>query len=220
MQDTDQVSVWDPFVRFCHWAMVVLFCLAYLTGDIRGSLHRHIGQIILALVALRVLWGFVGTRHARFSDFCCSPARAVGYLRQLLTGRPPNYTGHNPAAAWMIICLLAGSIFLCLSGYAAHVEKRGGTGLQQGRVNNLQLVSSAIADDGGGHRRQQQKSRGWERADGEGGDFWQVLHKMSTQAFTVLIAMHIAGVAVSSMVHRENLVLAMLTGRKTTRGNT
>ncbi len=183
MQDTAQVYVWDPLVRICHWGMVVLFFLAYLTGDSRGSLHRHIGQIILALVVLRVFWGFVGTRHARFSDFCCRPAKAVSYLRQLLTGKPPNYTGHNPAAAWMILCLLAGSVFLCLSGYAAMVEKGGGSGLQKGRVNNLQFVSSAFADDGGGHRRQQQKNRRWERTDGEGGDFWQVLHKISTQAF-------------------------------------
>jgi cytochrome b len=100
------------------------------------------------------------------------------------------------------------------------LEKGGGSGLQKGRVNTLQLASSAFADDGGGHRHQQQKNRRWERTDGEGGDFWQEIHEMSTQVVVFLIAMHIAGVAVSSMVHRENLVLAMLTGRKTAKGKT
>ncbi|KAB2889430.1 MAG: cytochrome B [Desulfobulbaceae bacterium] len=214
MQNTDQVYVWDPFVRFCHWAMVVLFFLAYLTGDSRGSLHRHAGQLILVLVALRVFWGCVGTRHARFSDFCCSPGKAVGYLRQLLTGRPPSYTGHNPAAAWMIVFLLAGSVFLCFSGYAAMAEKGGGPGWQKGGVNVLQFVPPAFAGDGGGHRREQRRNRRWERPDGDGGDLWQDIHEGSARAVLSLIVLHVAGVAASSMVHRENLVLAMVTGRK------
>ena len=215
MQNTDQAYVWDPFVRCCHWAMVVLFLLAYLSGDSRGSLHRHAGQLILGLVALRVLWGFVGTRHARFCDFCCSPAKAVGYLRQLLTGRPPSYAGHNPAAAWMIVCLLAGSVFLCFSGYAAMVEKGGGHGWQKGGVSALQLMSPAFAGDGGGYRREQRKNRRWERADDEGGDVWQEIHEASARVVLSLIVLHVAGVAASSAVHRENLVLAMVTGRKT-----
>lgn len=63
----DTVRVWDPFVRIFHWSLVILFALAWMTEDLQ-SLHQPVGYAILGLLALRIVWGFAGSRHARFSQ--------------------------------------------------------------------------------------------------------------------------------------------------------
>jgi cytochrome b len=99
------VKVWDPFVRICHWSLVVLFALAWITEDFQ-SLHQPVGYALMVLVLLRIIWGFVGSRHARFADFVRSPAATFAYARDLLAGRAPHVRGHNPLAAAMILALL------------------------------------------------------------------------------------------------------------------
>jgi cytochrome b len=80
--------VWDPVVRFGHWALVAAFAVAYLSAEEEAggpdSLHVWGGYVVDAIVVLRVVWGFVGPRHARFSDFVRSPIEAVAYFRDLL----------------------------------------------------------------------------------------------------------------------------------------
>jgi cytochrome b len=79
---------------------------------------KNCTESVLGLVAARIFWGFVGTKHARFSDFICSPVKALSYVKSLAVGKPPYHTGHNPAAAWMVLFLLIGSLVVCLSGYS------------------------------------------------------------------------------------------------------
>ena len=100
------VKVWDPFIRIFHWSLVVLFALAWVTEDLQW-LHQPVGYAILLLVGLRIVWGFVGPKHARFADFVRSPQTTLTFGQGLLTGTAPRVLGHNPLAGVMILALLA-----------------------------------------------------------------------------------------------------------------
>jgi cytochrome b len=102
-----RVKVWDPVVRLFHWT-VALGCIANLTvlREVK-PVHRYVGYVVLAAVAIRLVWGFVGSRHARFADFVPGPGRLLGYLAALVRGREPRYLGHNPAGAVMMLVLMA-----------------------------------------------------------------------------------------------------------------
>jgi cytochrome b len=110
------VKVWDLFVRTFHWSLVALFVTAYATGDEIEQVHVAAGYAIAGLLALRILWGFVGPVHARFSSFVRSPREVLVYLRDLALIRSPRYLGHNPAGGLMIVALMATLIGTCATG--------------------------------------------------------------------------------------------------------
>jgi cytochrome b len=211
MNTNNQILVWDLFVRVFHWSLVLFFVVAYATGDDKNSMHRYVGYGVLGLVAARIFWGFVGTKHARFSDFICSPAKALNYVKSLAVGKPPYHTGHNPAAAWMVLFFLSGSLIVCLSGYAAYATKELKPHPEFG--NHFSFIENAYADDdekehhAGNHHKEK-------KDDAEGDSIWGDIHEISAQCMVFLILAHILGVTVSSKLHNENLVRAMFTGKK------
>ena len=166
------VKVWDPFVRVFHWSLVSLFVLAYATGDEIQYVHNAAGYAIAALVALRILWGFVGPRHARFRDFVRSPREAIGYARDAMLFRARRYIGHNPAGGLMVIALIVMLTATCATGYLMTTDAYWGS-------EAMEEVHGALAN-----------------------------------ATVALIVLHVIGVLVASFEHRENLVRAMITGRK------
>ncbi len=101
------VRVWDPIVRLFHWSVVAACALNLTILDDGKLAHRWIGYGVLTLLALRLVWGVVGTRHARFRDFVPGPRGLAAYLGALVRGREPRFLGHNPAAAVMILALMA-----------------------------------------------------------------------------------------------------------------
>ena len=84
---TQTLRVWDPLVRIFHWSLVLFFFTAYLSEDDFESLHVWAGYTVAGLVTFRIIWGLIGTRHARFSDFVYSPANVFRYLIALPAGR-------------------------------------------------------------------------------------------------------------------------------------
>ena len=112
-----KIRVWDPFVRVFHWSLATLFLAAYVTGDDAGQVHIVAGYAIAGLIALRIIWGFVGPRYARFSNFVRSPRTVLAYLRDMALLRASRYLGHNPAGGVMIFGLLVMLVGTGITGY-------------------------------------------------------------------------------------------------------
>ena len=203
--------VWDPLVRFGHWALVAAFRVAFFSPEEEaggpGAWHVWSGYLVGAIVVLRVLWGFVGPRLARFSDFICGPLKALVYFRDLLLGRGRRYLGHSPAGGAMVIALL-----VCLAATVA-------TGLiAYGEQGKGPLAAAMVTDanaNGNGAGHGVRAEAGGERTESTIGE----LHDLLADSTMALVVMHILGVALASFVHRENLVLAIIGGRKRRAGD-
>lgn len=172
LAEKSRITVWDLPTRVFHWSLALSFAGAFLTAEsepYRG-VHVMLGYTLLGLIAFRLVWGFVGSRYARFSEFAAGPGRVLGYLKSLLAGRPARYLGHNPAGAVAIFALLGLGLATALSGLATYQEL--------------------------------------------GGDWLEEVHEGLANAMLGLVVIHVLGVLVSSRLHRENLVGAMITGMK------
>lgn len=204
------VKVWDPLVRLFHWSLVAAFAVAWLAGDEESRLHELAGYAVIGLVLVRIVWGFVGTRYARFSDFVYRPATVLGYARQMLAGKPKHYLGHNPLGGVMILALLASLLATGVTGLALQGAEDG-TGpfaaLPAATALTMpDVIPAAVADDDEGEH-------GEKEHEGNG-ELWEELHEFFANLTLLLVALHIGGVIVGSLLHRENLVRAMFTGRK------
>jgi cytochrome b len=166
------VKVWDPLVRLFHWSLVVSFAVAWVAADAWDDLHETAGYVAAALVGLRIVWGLVGPRYARFSQFVRSPASAARYVGQMIVGAEPRHIGHNPAGGLMIVGLL-----LALAGTA---------------LTGWMMTLAAF----------------W------GADWVEGIHEFLANLMLAMVAVHVAGVVLAGVLHKENLVRAMFTGRK------
>lgn len=121
-----KILVWDWPVRIGHWLLVALFTLAWLTGDSEAwrLVHATLGGALVGLVLFRLLWGFIGSRHARFTHFVRGRGAVVGYVKGLVTGpfgtRVEDYAGHNAAAGWAILAMLTLGLLIGASGWIAY----------------------------------------------------------------------------------------------------
>lgn len=164
--------VWDLPVRIFHWLMVLSFAGAYLTAESERwrLVHVTLGYTMVGLVGFRVVWGLVGSRYARFSNFVRGPAAATRYLRSLVSGRPEHHIGHNPAGALAILALLGLTVAIGISGWSVY--------------NDI------------------------------GARWSEELHEIAANVMLAVIGVHVAGVLLSSVLHHENLMASMITGRK------
>lgn len=114
---TPAVKVWDPFVRIFHWSLVTCIVLNQFVLEAGETAHEWTGYTASALVLLRLVWGFVGGRHARFADFFPTPQRLGRHLQALRRGEQPHYDGHNPLGALMMLALMVLVLSLGLTGW-------------------------------------------------------------------------------------------------------
>ncbi len=113
-----EVKVWDIAIRSFHWSLVISYVLVWVSADEWDRLHELAGYVIGGLIGFRLIWGMVGSKHARFSDFIYKPSAVYFYLRDSLFHRAKRYLGHNPAGGAMIIALLLSLIAATISGIA------------------------------------------------------------------------------------------------------
>jgi cytochrome b len=117
------VRVWDPFVRVFHWLLVAGLTVNYFELVRSGKLpHQIVGYTVLALIAARILWGFVGSRHARFADFVGRPSAIRRYLGEILGHRDRRYLGHNPAGGAMVLALLIVTTLVGATGWLSTTD--------------------------------------------------------------------------------------------------
>ena len=166
------VKVWDPLVRICHWTLVASVLLAWATQEGWGAWHEWLGYTALAVVAVRIPWGFLGKASARFTDFVRSPAQSLAYARRVLSGNEERHLGHNPLGGWMIVLLLLNVLLVGLSGWLFTTDRYWGV------------------------------------------EWVEELHEGLSNSLAVLVVLHVSGVIYTSWRQRENLVAAMLHGRK------
>jgi cytochrome b len=166
------LAVWDPLVRIGHWSLAVTVVSAWLTRTGWGAIHEWLGYVAAAIVALRVVWGLVGSSEARFAGFLVAPALTLRYARAVLSGTEVRFVGHNPLGGWMIVVLLACIALVAFTGYLSTTDRYWGVA--------------------------------WVES----------LHAVLADALMILILVHVAGVVHASWRHRENLVAAMIHGRK------
>ena len=196
---SDKVRVWDPLVRLFHWALVAVFAIAWLTADEVQQVHELAGYSVAALVAFRLVWGFAGSHYARFSQFVTGPRQVLSYLGSLLRGSERRYLGHNPAGAAMILALLVTLSGTALTGWLMAKPSR------LSMLPDLTLVvGPALSDDDG--------NDDWEGGDGS----LKEVHESLANLMLLLVGLHVGGVVLASVRHRENLARAKLTGDKRT----
>ena len=202
-----QVQVWDPFVRIFHWSLIAAFAIAYLTEDEALALHVWAGYAVGGLVVLRIVWGFAGPAHARFSDFVYPPSVALCYLRDLLHFKSRRYLGHSPAGGAMVIALLLGLSALVGSGLATYAVRNNAGPLAGIVTAQTSVIRAARADD-------ERAQPGTEQRKAKPGRAWKEVHEFLANLVLGLAGVHVLGVLLASLAHRENLALAMITGRK------
>jgi len=189
MKGGDEIKVWDPLVRIFHWSLLVAIISAYLSENEWFALHIWSGYTVTGLVAFRLVWGFAGTKHARFSDFVFSPATVIAYLKEMLSMHPTRFIGHSPASGAMVVALLASLVAVILSGMSLYAMAEHSGPFASLEAGLLGAISSSKY-------------------------FWADLHGFFVN-FTLLLAfIHVGSVVVSSFAHGENLPRAMITGKK------
>ena len=120
MSDTTEPQrerIWDPLVRLVHWCLVISVLAGYFMGENMSfsniGWHFWAGYATGALLLVRILWGFVGTKPARFSDFIAGPGKTLAYAKTATKRSPSYWPGHNPMGAWSAVAIwvvLAGMV--------------------------------------------------------------------------------------------------------------
>lgn len=169
-----RVLIWDVPVRVIHGVITLglgtAFVLAQVSGE-RDALfpyHALAGLLVVVVVLIRLVWGIVGSRHARLATLPLAPMRLANYARSLFRRTAPQYAAHNPATAWVMVAMFA--VFIAV------------------------IATGLLAADGN--------------------DAAEELHGPAVYTLLGLVGVHVAGVLIHSLRHREVLPLAMVDGRK------
>jgi len=191
----NEIKIWDAFIRIAHWLMVFGFAAAYLSEGDPMWLHSWAGYLIVAVVLLRVFWGFVGPEHARFANFVKSPRAVFAYLGDLARFRSKRFVGHSPAGGAMTIALLVLLVATATFGMMDLALTKG-LGPLSPWLQPDAAVTAAVAAG--------QRVRGP----------FKDVHELFANLTLAFVILHLCGVALASFAHRENLPRAMVTGRK------
>lgn len=186
MRDTTQIKVWDPVIRVFHWSLVASFIVAFASGEDFLTLHSWAGYIIFGLLVVRIIWGLIGTRYARFSDFIYRPATVKQFMKDTVKLKAKRYIGHNPAGGAMVILLMLSLLLTIVTG----------------------LLVYGAAEHAG------PLAHWFGNTQGIWADVTEETHEFFANFTLLLVLIHVIGVLVESLIHKENLAAAMISGFK------
>lgn len=192
--DEPSGRVWDPLVRLTHWIIAAAIVLNGFIIDEDALAHIWIGYVALSLLALRLLWGFVGPENARFSAFPISFSGAARHVSGLLKGQHSSYPSHNPLGALMVYALW-GTLFVV-------------------SVTGVMLDSELFPEDEAEYSRQVEDDHENDDDDDERNELIEDIHEGAANLLLLLAALHVGGVILESRLTGRNLVRAMITGRR------
>jgi cytochrome b len=186
------VRVWDLPTRLFHWSLLALVVASVTTGKFDSLLgpntlewHKRSGLAILALLLFRLGWGFAGGTHARFASFLRGPKPVLDYAKGLVCGRADaEHAGHNPLGGWSVVAMLAALALQVATGLFLVQEDYGFEGPL------ARHVSAAVSDR------------------------LNAIHEANFWAIAALVALHVSAIVFYAVVKRQDLVRAMVTGRK------
>lgn len=167
--------IYDAPVRVFHWLLAGLFVTAFLiakTVDDEAaafSYHMLAGLLLTFTVVLRIVWGFIGTTHSRFSSFALQPRQLLEYFSGILSGDRRKWTGHNPASSWAALAMFGFAIGLGVTGF---------------------LMASGSKET------------------------YEDLHEIFANGFLIVVLLHVAGVVLHGLRHKDGLALSMVDGKK------
>ena len=173
MSTARPTQVYDLPTRLFHLLFAAAFIAAFTIANVSEDspafpYHMLAGALLAALVILRVIWGLVGTRHARFASFELNPGRLVHYFRAMFGGDKRKWAGHNPASSWAALIMMALGAGLAITG--------------------VLMIN--------------------------GREKYEDLHELLANAFLATALLHVAGVIVHQLRHRDGFALSMVDGRK------
>lgn len=167
--------VYDLPTRVLHWLFAGLFITAYGIANLVDDdsalfvFHMMAGLTLSFVVILRLGWGFVGTPHARFTDFALRPKDLINYFKGILTGSQRRWAGHNPASSWAALVMMGLALGLGVTGY---------------------LMSTG------------------------GKETFEDIHEILANAFAITVVLHVAGILLHTLRHKEMIGLSMVSGHK------
>ena len=182
-----RIRVWDIPVRLFHWMLVILIATSYFSGRAGGDwmqVHFWSGYSILTLLLFRIAWGFVGSTTARFRHFVKGPSAAFHHLGEFFTGRPRD-AGHNPIGGAMVVVLIFAVLAQVIAGLFAADTDMGTVNGPLTRLASDKFIDQATAFHG----------------------FW-------INVLLILVGVHVLAAILYLVWKRQNLIGAMITGRK------
>jgi len=188
-QDKDTIRIWDLPTRLFKWTLVVLVIFQVVTGKMAGgwlAWHIWCGYAILTLLIFRILWGLVGSTTARFSHFVKGPFAGLHHIRELLSSSAPREVGHNAVGGWMVIALILALLVQASSGLFTEDDLGMGDGGP--------LVGAA--------------RESWVKS-------MTSLHHFWINLIYILVALHVLAAVLYLIVKKQDLIVPMITGRKT-----
>lgn len=172
MTNKQTILVWDIPTRIFHWLLVISFAGAWLTSESERlqMIHYAFGYSAVALVLFRLVWGFIGTKYARFTQFIKGPKQILSHFKDALGGHQQATVGHNPAGGLVMVALMLIILLIGLTGYLSVKEYLG--------------------------------------------DFMSEAHEVIASFVLALVIIHVAAAVIMSLLQKENLVRAMVNGKK------